>query len=208
MMKCNFKTMAIFLALCLITISFVACGSKSEQNADTITEAVVETDTEETAEMDTEEITGDNTEQVANPWSTVDSLEAAAEGAGIDAFTLADGMEISLGPVKPTEYRCMDGLAEVYVLFPAVDMTIRKGKSELAGEGGDISGDYNQYKHSWTQNVKGLEVNCYGNRKGEATKTIWQVDDYCYSITAYGLGGDDDYGLSEDDINTIINGIQ
>jgi hypothetical protein len=86
-------------------------------------------------------------------------------------------------------------------------MTIRKGNASVA-EDGDISGDYNEYANTWTQNIKGLEVTCFGNREGESTKTIWQVDDTCYSITAYGLGGDTDYGLSPDDINSLINGIQ
>ena len=101
----------------------------------------------------------------------------------------------------------MDGLAETTVEFPAVEMTIRKGKSDVATEG-DISGDYNTYANEWTQNVKGLELKCFGNREGDATKTIWTVDDYCYSITVQGLGGDEDYGLSPDDLNSLINGIQ
>ena len=149
---------------------------------------------------------GENT-GIANPWSTVDTLAAAAEGAGIDGFSIPEGAEISLGEVKVSEARYMDGLAEAIVDFPAVQMTVRKGKASAATDG-DISGDYNEYANTWTQNIKGLEVTCFGNREGDATKTIWQVDDTCYSITAYGLGGDTDYGLSPDDINSMINGIQ
>ena len=144
---------------------------------------------------------------IANPWSTADSLSAAAEGAGLDGFSIPEEAEISLGEVRLTEARFMEGLAEADVEFPAVSMTIRKGNSSVATDG-DISGDYNEYANTWTQNIKGLEVTCYGNREGDATKTIWQVDDTCYSITAYGLGGDTDYGLSPDDINSLINGIQ
>ena len=146
-------------------------------------------------------------DEIANPWSTVDTLEAAAEGAGLDGFSIPEGAEISLGAVELKEARFMEGLAEAYVAFPAVDMTIRKGKADVATDG-DISGDYNGYENTWTQNIKGLEVTCFGNREGEATKTIWQVDDTCYSITAYGMGGDTDYGLSPDDLNSLINGIQ
>lgn len=143
---------------------------------------------------------------IANPWTTVDSAQAAAEGAGLDGFDIAE-MEISLGPVVPEEYRCMDGIAEANIPVGAVEMTIRKGLAS-ASEDGDISGDYNSYNNEWTQNIKGLEVKCYGNREGESTKTIWMVDDTCYSITAYGAGGDDDFGLSPDDLNSLINGIQ
>ncbi len=144
---------------------------------------------------------------IANPWSTTDTLEAAAEGAGIDGFMIPEGAEIGPGEVKLSEARYMEGLAEAVVEFPAIQMTIRKGNASIAADG-DISGDYNDYANTWTQNIKGLEVTCFGNREGEATKTIWQVEDTCYSITAYGLGGDTDYGLSPDDINSLINGIQ
>ena len=142
-----------------------------------------------------------------NPWSDVDSAEAAAEGAGIDLFEPAEGVEISLGKVEVEQYRCMDGIAEARIPIAAVEMTIRKGKMSAATDG-DISGDYGEYAHEWTQNIKGLEVKCFGNRKGESTRTIWTVDDYAYSIVAYGAGGDDDYGLNADDLNSLINAIQ
>ncbi|MBQ6314013.1 MAG: hypothetical protein IJI11_00250 [Mogibacterium sp.] len=143
-----------------------------------------------------------------NPWQTADTLAAAAEGAGLDGFDIAEGSQISLGEIKAEEYRYMDGLAEAHIPVAAVEMTIRKGTAMAAGPEGDVSGDYNEYKFNWTQNIKGLEVQCYGNREGEATKTIWTSGDYCYAILAYGAGGDDDFGLSADDLNSLINGIQ
>ena len=145
---------------------------------------------------------------MTNPWSVADSAEAAAEGAGIDGFTVPEDVEISLGKVSVTEYRYMDGMAEAYVMFPAVDMTIRKGSPELEASEGDISGDYNEYANEWTEYIGGMEVKCFGNREGEATKTIWSDGTYDYSITAYGMGGDTDYGLSSDDLEALINGIQ
>ena len=160
------------------------------------------------------EYTGETPEEgsnagVPNPWSDVDSGEEAAEGAGLELFEVPEGVEISLGEIEVKQYRCMDGLAEAIIEFPAVEMTIRKGNDKsLESAKGDISGDYNEYKESWTQNIKGLEVNCSGNEKGKATKTVWTVDDVDYSITVLGLGGDENFGLSEDDLNSIINGLQ
>ena len=146
---------------------------------------------------------------MANPWSDVDSAEAAAEGAGLDLFMVPDGEAvISLGEVNVDQYRCMKGIAEARIEFPAVSMTIRKGDKSGEMAQGDISGDYGEYKYDWTQNIKGLEVKCFGYREGEATKTIWSVDDMDYSITVQGLGGDEDYGLPADDLNSLINGIQ
>ena len=146
---------------------------------------------------------------MANPWSDVDSAEAAAEGAGIDGFTVPEGLEISLGPVTVEQYRCMEGLAEARVPVAAVEMTIRKGTASAADVGeGDISGDYNEYQHNWTTTVGDVEVKCFGNREGEATKSVWASGDYLYSITAYGAGGDDDFGLSADDLSALVAAIK
>ena len=145
-------------------------------------------------------------EQIANPWTGAASAEEAADGAGLEFFSVPEGMTISLGEVPhASAFRYMDGMAEATIDFPAVQMTIRKGKTD---ESGDISGDYNEYKYQWTQNIKGLEIRCFGNREGEATKTIWTVEDDSYAILAYGLGGDTDYGLTADDLNSLINAFQ
>lgn len=148
------------------------------------------------------------TANAVNPWHKADSLAEAAEKAGLDGFEVPEGTEISLGNLNAELYQYMDGIAEIRIPVAAVEMTMRKGRADAAAEPGDISGDYTEYAHSWTQNVKGLEISCFGNREGEATKTIWQSGDYCYSILAQGAGGDDDFGLSADDISTLVNGIQ
>lgn len=145
---------------------------------------------------------------VANPWSDVGSAEEAAAGAGFDSFAVPEGVEIGLGEVRSDAYRCMDGLAEVIVEFPAVEMTIRKGLRELEIAEGDISGDYNEYNYDWKVDVDGTEVWCFGNREGEATKTIWNDGTYDYSIVVLGLGGDEDYGLPSDDVVTLVSGIK
>ena len=142
---------------------------------------------------------------MANPWSDAESAEEAAEGAGLDSFNLVENLDLGLGVEFERTYRYMDGIAEARLEYPASEVIVRKGK---AVEGGDISGDYNTYAHTWTQNIKGLEVTCFGNREGEASKTIWSLDDMCYSITAIGLGGDDDFGLTASALNSIINGLQ
>lgn len=146
---------------------------------------------------------------IANPWQSAASAEEAAKGAGIDSFEVPAGKDISLGTINVMEYRYMDGLAEASIPIAAVDMTIRKGKALAEGVGGgDISGDYNEYKYDWTEDVDGTEVHCFGNNEGEATKTIWQSGDYYYSITAFGAGGDTDFGLSIEDVSNLVRGIK
>ena len=150
---------------------------------------------------------------VANPWTDVKSAEEAGKGAGFDSF------EIGIDKVKiePSEglmlddakYRYTDGLAEAVIPIAAIEMTIRKGTDASADVGeGDISGDYNEYKNKWEQDADGIKATCFGNRKGESTKTIWQNGDYLYSITAYGQGGDTDYGLQKEDVAKLVTAIK
>lgn len=56
--------------------------------------------------------------------------------------------------------------------------------------------------------MDGQEVKCFGNREGEATKTIWTAGDYNYAVVAYGAGGDDDFGLSAEDVVTMVNAVK
>lgn len=194
-MKKMSRIMSILMVL-MLTLALAACGGggSTEEPA----EEPVPAEAEEEQEVG-----------MANPWSDAAGAEEAAEGAGIDGFEAAEGTAISLGEVKVEQYRYMDGMAEASIPIAAVEMTIRKGRPDTATDGnGDISGDYNEYKNEWTQNIKGLEVTCYGNREGEATKTIWTSGDYAYCILAYGAGGDTDFGLSADDLNSLINSIQ
>ena len=96
-------------------------------------------------------------------------------------------------------------MVEVNVEYPAVQLCLRKG---IGAGNEDISGDYNQYPLSWTQTVKGLEVRCSGAEEELAQKVLWSSGKYAYSVTVTPLGGEDKLGLSPDDINSLINGIQ
>ena len=146
---------------------------------------------------------------MANPWSEVASAEEAAAGAGVGEFSLPLNVETSLGAIDEqyVSYRCMEGMAEAEFPIGAVEMTIRKA---LAADypDGDCSGDYNEYAHTWTQDVNGVQLNCFGNREGESTRTIWTAGDYCYCILAMGAGGDTDYGLPADDLAVMVPAIK
>ena len=186
------KVLVLLMALLMLT----GCGSSASQQ-----EEAPAQEEQQTADEATEE---ENSASLANPWTDVSSAEEAAEGAGLDGFSLVEDLTLSCGEEFDRTYRYMEGIAEANVEYPAVAMTVRKGKTEDE----DISGDYNEYAHTWTQNIKGLEVTCFGNRDGDATKTIWSLEDMHYSIVVMGLGGDDDYGLSADDVASVINGLQ
>ena len=142
---------------------------------------------------------------LANPWSDVESAEEAAKGAGIDSFVIAEDPGLDLGQLFEKTYRCMDGIAEARLEFPASALTVRKGTK---AEEGDISGDYTEYANTWTQDVNGIEVTCFGNREGDAAKSIWTVDNMYFSIVAEGLGGDQDFGLNAERLTAMVSSIQ
>ena len=93
----------------------------------------------------------------------------------------------------------MDGMAQARNTAGNEGLLIRK--AVYAGNG-DISGDYNGYAYEWPLTLKSLTVNCAGNSEGAANKILWVSGDNAYCILADGAG------LSEDDINSLINGIQ
>ena len=81
-------------------------------------------------------------------------------------------------------------------------MTIRK--STITG-GNDLIGDYTNYSKSWTQTVKGLTVNCRGD--GETANAVTFGDNGGYFSISYNMGNEGK-GLTADQINSLINGMQ
>ena len=183
--------------------SAAAAVSTAETEAAATAASAAETEIAATAaSAAAEEITG-----LANPWSDVASAEEAAKGAGIDSFVIAEDPGIDLGENFERTYRCMDGIAEARLEYPASALTVRKGNGTYAEEG-DISGDYTEYANTWTEDVNGIEVTCFGNREGDASKSIWTVDDMYFSIVAEGLGGDEDFGLNAERLAAMVSSIQ
>lgn len=141
----------------------------------------------------------------APAWTEAASTDEAGEKAGVGLF-LCDPQGTSLGKVIDSDYHYMEGVAEAHYGLGAVSVTVHKGLPTV--EYGDVSFDYTEYANNWTWNIDGTEIQCWGNREGEATKSIWTKGDYAYSITAFGEGGDTDYGLSQEDFTAIFNDLQ
>ena len=143
-------------------------------------------------------------------WTQAATAEEAAKGAGLDFLADLNGTQTSLGvlgEIGAITYRYMDGVAQIFCPVAAVEMSVIKGRIP-SGNDGDVSLDSTPYKYEWTQDVDGQEVKCFGNREGEATKTIWTAGDYNYAIVAYGAGGDDDFGLRTEDVVTMVNAVK
>lgn len=180
------KTVVLILGIMLIAAAFTGCKKK---------------------EVDVNEVSEQEAIGMENPWHVASTAEEAAEGAGVGTFSVPEGVEISLGTVKVLSFRYMDTVAQADCPIGAVDMTIRKGKPDHEIAEGDISGDYNTYQYEWTEKIGSREVKCFGNRKGEATKTFWAENGFDYVILAFGSGGDMDFGLSADDLKILVENI-
>ena len=142
-------------------------------------------------------------------WTEAATAEEAVQGAGIDAVADMNGTVISLGELGTmgdVTYKYMDGAVQVSCPAAAVEMFVIKAEASTGN--GDVSFDSTAYANEWTQDVDGQEVTCFGNREGEATKTIWTAGDYSYAVLAYGAGGDDDYGLSAEDVAIMVNAVK
>ncbi len=174
------KMLAILLAAALL-LALAACGAAKDEAPESV--------------------------GMANPWSDVDSAEAAAKGAGLDQFLLpAADTETSGGPIGWSGYRCMEGLAEADGYVGAAELTARKG---LPQEGGDVSGDYTEYAFSWTQDVDGCEVSCFGNEEGRMMKAIWTADGFCFSLMVRGQGDlYTTYGIDAEAVALLVGAIK
>lgn len=182
-----------------------AAESTQEEAAPAETKAEDTAAETESTEAESTAAAAEENTGLANPWSDVGSAEEAAKGAGIDSFVIAEDPGLDLGELFERTYRCMDGIAEARLEYPASALTVRKG---TIAEEGDISGDYTEYANTWTQDVNGIEVTCFGNREGDATKSIWTVDNMYFSIVAEGLGGDQDFGLNAERLTAMVSSIQ
>ena len=163
--------------------------------------AQAQTETDAAAEADA---AGEHTN-----WTEAATAEEAAQGAGLNSLADLNGVQISLGELGTMggfTYRYMDGVAQVF--FPAAAVEMSAVKAKVPAGDGDVSFDSTPYAYNWTQDVDGQQVQCFGNREGEATKTIWTDGEYNYAVLAYGAGGDDDYGLQPEDVAIMVNALK
>ena len=182
----NRKLTALLVCICLASfMALVACsgGSSSSSGSSASSSSASSAASSSQASL-------------ANPWSQAASAQEAAQGAGVGTFGTGFETEYAdLGKPFTVTYQYMDGIAEARVEFPASQVVVRKG---VASKGDDISGDYNSYAHTWTEDFDGVPVTCQGNRQGDATKATWSDGTYSYSTDVRGLGGDSDFGLNHD----------
>ena len=152
---------------------------------------------------DAKDVEGDQGQ--ATEWASAESAAEAAQGAGFALFGVPDGFtfgDLEFG--KPT-FSFADGVAQATYETPATMVTIRKGDGVYGAPLTDR--DYAEFPQKWTQNHKGLEIECYGAKEGAATVIQWNIDSAAYAVTYQGLGGEE-MTMTPDEIASIVSGIQ
>ena len=187
----------IMLAVALsfaLALAFTACSS-AEPDDQPATEEEAQAGVQEEAEQQT---------GMPNPWSDVESADAAARGAGIDGFAVADDLGMDDWQFAEVTYRCMDGIAEADFDGGAFEVCVRKSGSL---DGVELSGDYNDYPYEWTQDCDGITVTCRGYEEGQASAFDWKSGANTFSVLLVGLGGEN-MSVDADGVEAIVSSVQ
>ena len=194
--------------VCVALMALVACSSNA---ATTSSQASSSSDSAASASAAPGSASGGEA-QMANPWSDSEDAAQTAKGAGIDGFTVPDVVQLSVGDVAVQQFRFMEGIAEADASLiesdgATVDARIIVRKGALV-DGGDISGDYNEYAHQWTQSIDEVNLTCFGAQESMARKVIWSNGDYLFSIVIDPHQADELPGLDPSDTETLVKAIQ
>ena len=126
---------------------------------------------------------------IGNPWSDWASLEEAEAAVGF-SFGLP---EVIADSYTAAAFRTMNN-ALLEIIYRDGDSEIRIRKQ--AGEGQDISGDYNQYDTCTQETIHGGTVVHYHDSDNNAMKQVISCNGYSWSITASdGFPGDSNADL-------------
>ena len=124
---------------------------------------------------------------IANPWSDWASVEEAEAAVGF-SFGLP---EVIADNFTAAVFRTMnDELIEIVYRDQDAEICVRK----KAGEGQDLSGDYNQYETCTEEAFDGGTVAYYSNSGNNAVKLLVSYQGYSWSLVAAdGWGEDSDW---------------
>ena len=117
------------------------------------------------------------TTAIGNPWTDWDSLEEAESAVGF-SFGLP---EVIADSYQAVSIRTLNNeLIEVTYRDESFEVCVRK----QAGEGQDISGDYNEYEICSETNRNGGTITTYGNSNNDAMRQVISYNGYSWSLVA------------------------
>ena len=138
--------------------------------------------------------------QVANPWTeTTDAMEAA----DIAGFAVTLPVEQALPyDVHFYKYICMPDVFGALYESVNDELLIRVSPTY---SGTDLAGDFSNYSKEWTISHKGLSITLRGDGK-TANNAFYSFDGNNYAIIFN--AGYESYGLTEDQVTSLVTGIQ
>ena len=166
---------AIVLMLCAaILLTAVACGTNVPPKTGTVQTGIQQQAPQQAEHSATTGSEGDVT-QLPDPFTTYDSLETCAAGAGLD-LTVPE----TIGGSASRIFRAIPGeMAEVIYLDASGEELCRIRK---AAGNDDISGDYNEYAQSSLITV-GETIVSYRGGDGLVQVANWSIGEYTFSLT-------------------------
>ena len=210
--RTSLTTFAMTLALASL-LALAGCASQSASSSS----AASDSSTAASSSSSTAASSSSSSAASTLTWTSASSADAAAQGAGLDGFTVPDaGTEISIGALQPWSFSYAANMAEADGGAGAAAIVVRKalGSGDNTKDPSTYTANWSElstmaFSNEWTVDIEGTQVNCYGNTKGQATKAIWKDGANSYSILALGQGDNwKDFGLAEDDITTLVKGTQ
>lgn len=137
---------------------------------------------------------------VINDWVDTSDITAAVSNAGVNfspPVALPNGYFLDTYSSKP-------GIVEArYSDNGGTRALVIRKSSTVSGDA--LSGDYNAYSHTWDITLKGVLVHCRGDGNTVNVGTIDNAGGH-YSIVCH--PGQEGRGLTPDEINTLVNGMQ
>lgn len=175
----------------VLAITLAGCASAPKESAETV------------AEPEAVEEVADEGPKIE--WTDATDAAAAAKGAGFDRFGVIDSFKLGDLEFKDPKLSYSGGVAQAVYETPATMFTIRKADGNHNVPVTDrVLGDF---QASWTKEIEGIEVNCYGVAKGAATVATWKEGTREFGVTFQGLGGEE-MSMDSDELATIVKGIK
>ncbi len=171
-------------------------------SADTKTALITVTGTPEPTPAPTPAPTTAPLGPVVNEWVETTDLSAAVSGSGVK-FTPPLEQALPEGLSLKT-YRYQAGIIEASYVNDKDETVLTIRKSNTVG-GTDLSGDHNSYSHAWDQTLKGVKIHCLGDGSTSNTTHFDAGEDH-FAIS-YNIGKEGK-GLTGDQLNSLINGMQ
>lgn len=195
------KKLAIVAVAAVLAMALAGCasgGSSAASSAASGSSASVSAASESSASAESSASVG-----MANPWSEAIDANAAAEGAGLVKFIVPSSVDIDNIVFENPTFTYMENVAQADYVNGTADFTIRKGQGVT---GVEFHGDYNEYAKTWTQNIEGKEVMCYGNQDGVSNLATWEAFDCSYAIYCHD-SEDDTIGIPDAVIAHVVSEI-